>query len=501
MDFFLNKLRDKENWPVLAGCLLAIVSLLVNSVDFLAFAALVECFIVLFIIYRCRFGIVSIPTIFVILTYLFHCSQFLLNALNVEYEKPLDINLLVGDDTSEFVLRYSMAVMLCIGIGLFLSAKRNPIRKINGHKRVVLTEYRFCTMLGKLLIVACVLPRLYTDILMALAYLNGGYLATFEVANSGILQVWASGFYIGAIFLLIGKQSDKAFCTKLLIFVCIYSAVTMLSGRRQEKVSYLIALVFLYFRYIGSKSVKKKQWRNLIFACVLGYVLLVLIATFGDLRQTGSTSIVDFLSILLDNLKLRMLTSQIGEFGGTGISLAFAKWFFPSYHGFNCGKTYLSSLLTVFPNIGGMLNGILTSLDYIFFFPSEYQYALGGSYLGELYFNFGVFGPVFGVIIGLALGKMSITINKCMCGRLTVNRLHWFLLISPLILWVRGVFVYFVRPYIWFSAFIILAWILEEKYALITVIDKKLDFARLGLWVKEKWKKLIHKNQTDDEQN
>ncbi|WDC84195.1 hypothetical protein PL321_18425 [Caloramator sp. mosi_1] len=52
------------------------------------------------------------------------------------------------------------------------------------------------------------------------------------------------------------------------------------------------------------------------------------------------------------------------------------------------GMTYIKSLLLIFPNIGGILDNILYTSTYGKMLNVPY---IGGSYIGEIYYNFGFF--------------------------------------------------------------------------------------------------------------
>ena len=106
------------------------------------------------------------------------------------------------------------------------------------------------------------------------------------------------------------------------------------------------------------------------------------------------------------------------------------------------------------PNIGGWLDEVNKGTDFIYMLPSDSQLALGGSYLGELYYNFGTYGKYFTIIIGYLLGLLSRAMDRGIKYRMNFWVIISILAISPTLLWVRGVFSYFVRTCVYLSILI-----------------------------------------------
>ena len=99
------------------------------------------------------------------------------------------------------------------------------------------------------------------------------------------------------------------------------------------------------------------------------------------------------------------------------------------------------------------MDEVLSEVEYTRILQKQNSY--GGSFIGELYYNFGYFGIAFAWLVGVFAQKIS-----CMCDRYLYERryIEYSLLIMPayaLLSWVRGYFDGFTRSTIW-AAFIII---------------------------------------------
>lgn len=406
----------------------------------LAVSALIVAAISILSLLKSGYHWFSLPTVFLFFTYVFHCTQFLFNIFIEDYYKYFDIVGLTGDNISIQILEYSIVAILFLTYGFVISsnASLKPLPTIGNSNY----NYGKC---GKTLLIICILPRVIIDVVFFLV----GYENSESVDIPGFIRIWAEGFYIGIALILIGCKNRPAYCKKVFILATIYVLFTMLSGRRQIALTYWIMLALIYFRYVYVSSKKYTLTTKLIYA-FLAFLGIVFIATIGDTRNHASS----FSEVFSSNMSLMVVADQIGEFGGTGISLGYAIMSFPSQHGFNYGLTYLESFIMLLPNVGGWLDEINRGTDYIYMLPSDSQLALGGSYLGELYYNFGMIGKYFTIIIGYYLGLLTRIMDRGIKYRMSFTVILCILAISPTLLWVRGVFSYFVRTCVYLGVLI-----------------------------------------------
>ena len=271
----------------------------VTEIDLWAYVGLFECIATVAIIILMGHGIISMPMIFCILLYVFHASHFLLDALKIEYTPPLDMHYFLTEEAQLFSIRFTCVALVAYALGVMLFS--NPVFPKNRRSPHVLISVEFCKTLGKSLLVLCVLPRIYVDISLLIAYLQSGYAGTFEVATSGILQMWADGFYVAGILLLIGYR-DTPWCKGIFSAFLVYSVFAMICGRRQEKVSFIVALLIVFFKFA---SQKKLRVRTVAFMSIGAYFFLVCLATFGDVRGYETFAFSVLLETFIKNLASR----------------------------------------------------------------------------------------------------------------------------------------------------------------------------------------------------
>lgn len=428
-------------------CIFVLFEIFVENIDILAIISFFITIIAMLLVYYLGYGIVSIPTLFLVMTFVFHCSHFFIHAVYVNYIPTFDvIDTLTIAKEHESVKALTFYTISIFFFSLGLVLVRSGVR-IKTKSSLMVVDSAFFRYIGKLFTAICILPRIYVDLTWFLAYKSDGYFGTFKSGISGIIQVISDGFYIGIIFLLLGYKNKPRLCRNILILVTVYSAFAMISGRRQEKVSYLLVIFFVFFRYIKSK----RKIVNYIFVIIIFYLGVVTLATFGDLRHTGIASFGQFYSYFIQNLTVKMLVDQMMEFGSAGMTLTLSFRTFPSSYPLGLGRSYFVAIITLFPQIGNFLRQI--TVGYVDYIQTKWMYGLGGSFLGEAYYNFGWIGTTIPLFVGMIIGKISDGLEKASEGKANLTSVYGIILLSPIILWIRGEFAGIVRPFIWFSMF------------------------------------------------
>lgn len=190
----------------------------------------------------------------------------------------------------------------------------------------------------------------------------------------------------------------------------------MISGVRSENVGYLLIFAFIY---VACRE-KKVSIPKIVIYGLICIVLLAFIIAVGEYRNVNTKSISGFLEVFLNNLtKKNVAFSLLDTLGDTGYTAqcVINKWL-PLY-GASGGDSYYLGVFSVLPNIPRVFTfpGIITEKSC---FAIKLQIAktlsdnylnIGGSLIGEQFFNFGLIGGVIATfIIGIFLGKIS---SKC----------------------------------------------------------------------------------------
>ena len=235
------------------------------------------------------FSWLSLPMIFLLLLFLFHGSYYILWLIdgfgleNQFTQSYSHIYLTIADETWVDCGKFCILFFFFFTMGITFCRKR-----VWTSKKVF--SFEQCRKIGIVVTTLCLLPRIYLDVYTLFLYLQGGYLATFS-GIPGFLQTLADGFYIGIILMILGAPTASKAKNFLLLGIAV-SLFGMLSGRRMEKVVYVIALFFVYMRFAkNTKTVKKVKTKSKIAWFLVAYLFLVAISTFGDVRATSDFSI------------------------------------------------------------------------------------------------------------------------------------------------------------------------------------------------------------------
>lgn len=416
-----------------------------NIATFIVIAQLIVNIIILV---KLGYKLYSLPVLFIMFSFLFHCSHLFLITFNINVERPFDSTVLVDDNIFRSAIIFTIFVQMGIMVGVLLVnlKKKSIIKKINFNS---MEEKQRIYFIGIILFIVGIIPKLYIDLSRIILYAQGNYLSTYEINVSGIISTISNFSEYGIMLLLIGKSENKKFCNKVLIFTIIYQGIIMMTGNRGRAVVFILSLVFIYMSLIN-----KINWKIITKYCVLGYFSIIMLNFVGDLRMAEINDFKSSIELFKHSITNSPIFSFMAEFGATIITVCYSFMFFPSYVSFSGGYNYLLGLLTVLPNIGGMVTKFSNQLIFINNFPANYKAFLGGSYIGELYYSFGMYGIMVAVFEGCLLALIANSMIK------SLRNENWLMLacllvLFPNILWsIRSYFSGMVRECVWTIIFI-----------------------------------------------
>lgn len=420
---------------VLTGCIFQ------SSFNTITYLTIIQLLTILFSIKASK-KFMSVGTIFIILLYIFHCSQAIITTFG--FEDPYFHRSVIARSQDNEFLRAELYVLISMAFwGLFylLTIMEQPVKKnIARYSYDEIDELYLKRLFSTafVIFILCFLPLLYTDMQKILALKTGGYMDTYSTYREG------NGKYLS----LIGKFARPAIslmilglCHKpkkariALLISTIYFGIMMLSGDRGTNMIYIITNIYIYCRFVA-----KPKFKSVLIAVVIGYFFLGFVSAISLFRYSDFS-----FDSLLHVFDLRsndgIIYSLLREFGGTMISLVYSMRFIPEYSGFNYGMTYISSVLLILPKLPqSVVNELSNNFAFTSVFPTAYQDSLGGSVLGELYYNYGWIGAPITSIIGIAIARIDVKID------LSENNNDWMkigMLVSflpQLFLWVRDYF-------------------------------------------------------------
>ena len=153
---------------------------------------------------------------------------------------------------------------------------------------------------------------------------------------------------------------------------------------------------------------------RLIFKLVLlSIIFMILISSFSEFRLIADKSIIKFLDVLIYNtIENNVLFKLVGELGWSMGTVFMTIYVVPKQINFGWGSSYLASLSRFIPTSIDP-SGIIARLHEISYYPSnlltnyyQAEFGLDTTLIAESYFNFGVLGVCFMIVIGYFIGKL-----------------------------------------------------------------------------------------------
>jgi hypothetical protein len=299
-------------------------------------------------------------------------------------------------------LLYSIAsfYILC-GLGLY---KIKNINHDNAHKKVVnLYKFKSVNIVG--LAMAGIGASAYvgskiTQLTLANKY---GYKAIYEMplesnSSSSLLSALSMLFVPGIFMLLIANKNNKNLRRILSCALLLICLTSLYIGARGEVIGILIAYIWLY-----SAEINKIKINRLLVVPIFLIVAQTsnAIALF---RASNERTFSMFINILLSPKSLLEPVRNIFiEYGFNIFSLYNTIDLVPLQKSYSYGYTYLASILAIFPRI--MFAGYSFANDAALAnwlkLKLNLNYGPGFTIVAESYYNFGFFGIVSILILGI----------------------------------------------------------------------------------------------------
>ena len=384
----------------------------------------------------CSFPAVSIPNIFAFFSLMFHCGQLIKEGFNIEGTVPLPFEY-YGDAMTiqksfTFFLLSQTVYFIAVGISC---GKLQKEKKVNQRQADV-------SVYGKILVLIGVIPRLYIDILSLVGARANGYEGVYSIYFPQAIQSIAFFFDAGLFFLLYA-QTDRRKQKFYLVAVIVYKCIMMSTGARQDKVAFLLVWLYVYFFIINKITVKKLAL--LVVVCIAGFMF---ISAIGTIRVNDTVSLSQTLSLLQSGTMNNVIGGALGEFGSAFDTLEVAIKYTPSEIPFGWGKSSVAGLISIIPLLVNQNPSLAKAVMFVNQLPKHVTFALGGSFLGELFYNFSWFGIIGSSVVGAFITKLhNGIVDDSSCD---IFYKAWYsILATAMILFVRGYFTDMMQKLVW----------------------------------------------------
>lgn len=271
-----------------------------------------------------------------------------------------------------------------------------------------------------------------------------GYRIIEGTSNTGLVGV-LSGFAFPACtaYILARKEKEKL---PFIILLFLY-LLELFSGTRIRVFCHIIVLGYYFLK--GKKiSIKK-----IVIAVVLLYIVATVFSCISNNREAlAEGTFVDKVATVIDySLSHNVLISVLWETGYTARVSAAVLQFCPSQIPYIWGYSYFYSLIYVLPNF--ITNAFLPQIPFVdeAFAPFLTSYGgVGSSYSAEAFYNFGYFGLMMLVIIGVLWGKICKVNSQAVKENDILKTFFCFQIFQAIILMVRSDMVYRFRTIFWY---------------------------------------------------
>lgn len=453
-----------------------------SQIFVLGYILLVE--LVFFLIANCKVSnhVLNFGMVFIIVLFIFNFGQVIINTYFKSLYPHVRFLLLLSKEDAIFGFKYINLAFSTLCMGLLIAQIRLSNSKIS-EKDIFMNSHLDFKGIAHYVILLTFPIKLIIDIITLVVSVTVGGEAARTLLNTlpNVLVYWGKISLIGFALLLVIYKNEEYKQNRVFFFIEAYILLMMISGVRSENVGYLLIFAFIY---VACREKKVPIPKTIIYG-LIGIVLLAFIIAVGEYRNVNTKSISGFFEVFFNDLtKKNVVFSLLDNLGDTGYTAqcVINKWL-PLY-GASGGDSYYLGVFSVLPNIPRLFTfpGMITEKSCFAIkiqkakTLSENYLNIGGSLIGEQFFNFGlIVGVIATFIIGIFLGKIS---SKCSVYFKEKNY-YGLIRIIPImfatIYWVRDYFGGEFREVIWGPlVFYIIINLLQKNRYTISSVKKSL---------------------------
>ncbi len=392
----------------------------------------------------------NFSTLFISVLFVFHFGQLLLLSFFQDIIDEFSFRIVLNyytDQQNCYALRIMNIAFVSIALGTLVL----PKTRIKNDK--VITSQSILLLSKKVIWVTFPI-KLLIDLLTVFKSFTIGFEPTSMWLQSlpNFIRSFGNISMIGFGLLIVALADRPQKQKRLFMFVLGYLAMLMLSGWRSENVAYLVVFAYLYL-----STRQRIKWKNILVYVIAGYFMLCFVQVVADMRESTDRSVAgysDMLSTMIFGGGM-VIFDSMRELGNTGytaesVLINWLQHFDPSL-----GKSYFLGLTAILPNITGIAGELTTSAAFAiqlqdYNMVSSDYYNIGGSILGEFFFNFGVVGGViFAFFIGRIIGWFSVNTRDSIKQRQYFFLIYSIPVMFATLYWVRDSFGHLIRDVVW----------------------------------------------------
>lgn len=409
--------------------------------------------------------------IFVLVLFIFNFGQLVIyNYFQTIYAHVRFLLLLPVQDAL-YGYKYINLAFTMITLGILVASLRSITATAHEKDCIINKKYDF-ERVAKDIIMVTFPVKLVVDLLtLAVSIARGGVVARLWLNSfPNIFIYYGKISLIGFALLIILFRERPIKQTGVFLFIEIYILVMMVSGIRSENVGYVLVFLFLY---LANRRDRIRLITMMSYG-ILGFFGLTFIIAVGKFRGATSRTFSSLVDLFVDSMtKNNVILSLLDTCGDTGYTAqcVLSKWL-PAY-GPSYGDAYYLGWMSIIPNIPGIftLPGRITANSY---FATKLQATgslsssylnIGGSLIGEQFFNFGLVGGAIACfIIGVGIGLISHKSAYYMTNRNYYGMIKYLPMMFAATYWVRNYFGGGFREVVWGPAVCYIVIMFSKRY-------------------------------------
>lgn len=338
--------------------------------------------------------------LFLIANWIFNCGQIACIAAGYGTDDVLNLDFRWYGSPAiiESAFRFHLYSQTLVAAGALLLQKtpsNKPVSGATGHVAKHKTLAKYLIFVG--------LPFwLYVNGSKMMGAASDAYRGVYSLVIPAPIQALSFFFEAGLLLMLlvIGRERKG---TALFWAVVAINVVLMATGSRQYSVCFLAVWCLVYFCYL--KRLSPGRTVGMVVACVC---LLFLIDAFGELRTSGFS--FEALSAYLAKASFfEVVWDSLGEFGSAFSTLVTSMTNVPSVLPYGMGATYVAGVLSIIPMLVSRFSLLKAATQFTTSIGSAF---LGGSMLGEFFYNFGWLGIACSFLVGALLAWCQGRLNE-----------------------------------------------------------------------------------------
>ena len=299
--------------------------------------------------------------------------------------------------------------------------------------------YNAISMTGLFLLFFSFIPEIIYNVRLFIIAYTQGYMGIYSNQASGLFLKFLTlreFFFPSLVLIYVGdyKNNKLIFIKKLLTFIIIIDVlIGFYVGSRADAIMQLLVLLLLK-NTLSNNNISRISYVK--YAIVL-FALLSIINVVRVVRIESNKTISSYINAIASNTHNGLITSTMGEMGGSMSTCIETMNLVPNYFPYKYGTSYLYSFTWLLPaSISGDLIEKASMNNWI----DSVRYTGSGwgfSTTGEAFYNFGYYGVFVFLIFGFFVGKFFKGLNHSLILKKPLELALSFILFSRLLIFSR----------------------------------------------------------------